>query len=98
MISLLLPSLVQIRLVGFKPYVMNKIVYSGVISNWFSNMQEFMYVRIFKVQSLSVQDHGCFLQYVFFKVVVGRFKLGRDIYVLIVCPIHKPRSLTFLCV
>ena len=35
-------------------------------------MQEFLYVRIFKVQSLSDLFHGSFLQYEIFKVEVCR--------------------------
>ena len=32
----------------------------------FSNMQEFLYIYIFKVQSFSDQFHGRFIQYVIF--------------------------------
>ena len=37
---------------------------------WFSNMQKFPYVRIFKLQLISVKVLGRFLQYEFFFVVV----------------------------
>ena len=35
---------------------------------WFSMVQEFQYVRIFKVQSLSDWVHGCFRQNAIFKL------------------------------
>ena len=50
-------------------YLQNFLFWSG---SWpgFSNIQEFLYMRIFKVQSLSDRGHGRFIQYVVFKVLV----------------------------
>ena len=49
----------QIILVGFVLLVIYIIVYFGVVFELvFGNMQEFPYVCIFKVQSLSDKVHG----------------------------------------
>ena len=52
-------------------YLYKSLFWSGF---WlgFSNVQDLLYIRIFKVKSLSDKVHGKFLQYENFKSVLGR--------------------------